>query len=100
MLFLQHSVSKHVIAFTGNIAIKLNQVARCEGIPQCMLRLVLETRCADNNRLTKLISDFWRYPAADSEVLHSNTTLVRLIRLQAQLLGTEVTEWPSTFNYH
>ena len=39
-LFLQLSVSKNVIVFTVNVSIKLDQVARCEGIPQCMLRVV------------------------------------------------------------
>ena len=39
-LCLQLSVSKHVIAFTVNISIKLDHVARCKGIPQCLLRVV------------------------------------------------------------
>ena len=37
ILFVQLSVSKHVIAFTVNVLIKLDHVARCEGIPQCLL---------------------------------------------------------------
>ena len=36
---LQLSVSKHVIAFTVIVSIKLDHVTRCEGIPQCMLRV-------------------------------------------------------------
>ena len=38
----------HVIAFTVNVSIKRDQVARCEGILQCMLTPVLEMRCADD----------------------------------------------------
>lgn len=61
MFYLQHSVSKHAIAFTGNVSIKLDEVARCKGLPQCMLRVVWETSCADDNGLTKLVSNFWWY---------------------------------------
>ena len=80
---LQRSVSKDAIAFTVNVSIKRDQGVRCEGIPQGMLRRVdgslltvgcLETHCADDNRLTKLISAFWGYPAADSDILPSITT--------------------------
>ena len=73
---LQHSVSKHVIAFTVNVSIQVDQVARCEG-KECWdvsTVVCLETRCADNNRLEKLISDFGGYPAAHSDILPSNTT--------------------------
>ena len=51
---VQLSVSKHVIASTVNVSIKLDHVVRCEGIPQCMLRVVLEARCADDVRLAKV----------------------------------------------
>ena len=50
-------------------------------------------RCADDIRLKILISDFWGYPAADSDVLPSNPTYTRMssTRLQAQSIGTETT---------
>ena len=70
----RYAVSKHVIALTVIVSIKLDQVVRCEGVPQCMLRPVLKTRCADHTRLEKLNYDFWRHPTADSGVLPSNTT--------------------------
>ena len=58
-----------------------------------MLTCVLEKHCTDDNRLNKVISNFWRYPAADSDVLPSNTTWMRASsnRLQVQLLGTDIT---------
>ena len=53
--------------------IKLDQVSRCEGMPQCTLRVVLEPRCADDNMLAKVNGLFWRHRAADSDVLPTNT---------------------------
>ena len=70
----QCSASQHFIAFTVNVSIKRHEVARFEGNPQCMLRPVLETRYADDIRLTELLSDWWRCPAAESDVLPSNAT--------------------------
>ena len=58
-----------------------------------MLRLALETRCANNNRVKNLISGSLQNPAADSDVLPSDTTQMRTSssRVQALTLGTDIT---------